>query len=202
MGRVYKRISCQKINCFNRFNNRPRELIQSLGSKNKKECNEVVGIVGPMQFIHKNIERGSRFLNFTYKTHVTRLTKQLSHAVRTSILSAICAEVRKMIFLRYICFLTLLVAVRADFNVSTHDLKVLLHQREAFSVYLTKPVSENVTVSIDIQHKDLISVEPSEFNVTNDTLEVPTKIYVTGIAAGHSTLNLNVVSSDAPHIQP
>ncbi|KAL2749576.1 cystinosin isoform X1 [Vespula maculifrons] len=107
-----------------------------------------------------------------------------------------------MIFLRYICFLTLLVTVWADFNVSTHDLKVLLYQKEAFTVYSTKAVTENVTVSIDIQHKDLISVEPSEFNVTNDTWKVPTKIYVTGIAAGHSTLNLNVVSSNAAHIQP
>ncbi|KAF7382018.1 hypothetical protein HZH66_013450 [Vespula vulgaris] len=114
-------------------------------------------------------------------------------------LSSSRKQVRKMIFLRYICFLTLLVTVWADFNVSTHDLKVLLYQKEAFTVYSTKAVTENVTVSIDIQHKDLISVEPSEFNVTNDTWKVPTKIYVTGIAAGHSTLNLNVVSSNAAH---
>lgn len=52
-------------------------------------------------------------------------------------------------------------------------------------------------MSIDIQHKDLISVEPSEFNVTSDTWEESRKIYVKGIGAGHSTISLNVVPSDA-----
>ncbi|XP_035727494.1 cystinosin homolog isoform X2 [Vespa mandarinia] len=107
------------------------------------------------------------------------------------------AEFRKMIFLRYTCFLISLVTVRADFNISTHDLKVLLYQRKTFDVYLTNYTAlENITVSLNVNHKDLILVEPSEFNVM---LNESHKINVTGIGAGHSIISLNVVPSDAVH---
>ncbi|XP_015182815.1 PREDICTED: cystinosin homolog isoform X1 [Polistes dominula] len=99
-----------------------------------------------------------------------------------------------MVSLVYFFFLTSLVSVWADFNVSTHDLKVGLNQRKSFNVYLTKPLSQNVKVIIDIQHKDLISVETPEFVATTDKLQY--EIFVKGISAGHSTLSLNVTPSD------
>ncbi|XP_043488698.1 cystinosin homolog isoform X1 [Polistes fuscatus] len=99
-----------------------------------------------------------------------------------------------MFSLGYVYFLTSLVSVWADFNVSTHDLKVGLYQRKSVNIYLTESISQNVTVNIDIQHKDLISVEPPEFSATTDKLEY--EIFVKGISAGHSTLSLNVTPSN------
>ncbi|KAI4482301.1 hypothetical protein M0804_008852 [Polistes exclamans] len=99
-----------------------------------------------------------------------------------------------MLSLGYVYFLTSLVSVWADFNVSTHDLKVGLYQRKSVNIYLTESISQNVTVRIDIQHKDLITVEPPEFSATTDKLEY--EIFVKGISAGHSTLSLNVTPSN------
>lgn len=93
-----------------------------------------------------------------------------------------------------ICLVSL-VMVHASFEVSKHDLKVHINNKESFDVYLTEPISEDVFVSIDAQHADLLSVDPAKFNVTkNESLQSDFRksIFIKGIAAGHSIVNLNV----------
>ncbi|KAG7203904.1 hypothetical protein KM043_013264 [Ampulex compressa] len=101
-----------------------------------------------------------------------------------------------MASLRYIWAFLLLeaVCVLADFRVSWQDMTVLVNQQEFFSLYLTEPLSQNVSVSIEAQHSDLVSVEPSNFSIIAN--EMKWNIAVKGLSAGHSTLNINVTPSD------
>lgn len=52
----------------------------------------------------------------------------------------------------------------------------------------------NATVTIDIQHPDLISIKPSNFTITPDIKKWI--IYVKGLNAGHSIVSANVTPSN------
>lgn len=56
------------------------------------------------------------------------------------------------------------------------------------------PTDGSVNVRIDVQHADLVSANPSSFNITTDQREWI--IYVEGLSAGHSILSANVTPSD------
>ncbi|XP_033335279.2 lysosomal cystine transporter cystinosin isoform X1 [Megalopta genalis] len=101
-----------------------------------------------------------------------------------------------MASLRCIGIFLLIVAGQtwADFVVTKHDLKVYQNSNDSFTLFLTKPVDKLVSVRLDVQHSDLVSVDPSSFNTgdgkTNWTIQVK------GINAGHSIVSANVTPSN------
>ncbi|XP_032672904.1 cystinosin homolog isoform X2 [Odontomachus brunneus] len=114
---------------------------------------------------------------------------------------AIASRCANMASLRYtwILILSVLTSVQAAFKVSTQDLKIQLNHPGSFNLSLTKPlppINRSVTVTIDVQHPDLLSTEPSliSFNTTTD--QTKWIIYVKGLSAGHSILNANVTPSN------
>ncbi|XP_076162915.1 lysosomal cystine transporter cystinosin isoform X2 [Ptiloglossa arizonensis] len=87
---------------------------------------------------------------------------------------------------------------RADLKVSSQDLKVHLHNVNHFILYLTKNLSENAEVIIEVQHPDLITVEPHNITIDkNKTNEW--QIFVTGVNAGHSIVSANVTPNNVVH---
>ncbi|KAK2581572.1 hypothetical protein KPH14_002081 [Odynerus spinipes] len=102
-----------------------------------------------------------------------------------------------MAFLHYVCFFLMsLVVVQANFEVSKQDLKVHVDNEESFEIHLIEPILEDVIVRIDVQHADLVSTEPSKFNITKNEGNIKQKVLVKGIAAGHSIISLNVTPSN------
>lgn len=57
-------------------------------------------------------------------------------------------------------------------------------------------LSENVEVSFDIQHTDLIKVEPNAFSVSTGNGTTQWIITVTGLSAGYSTVSANVTPAN------
>lgn len=51
-------------------------------------------------------------------------------------------------------------------------------------------INGSVTITLDVQHPDLLSVKPSSLNITTDQTEWT--IYVEGLNAGHSIVSANV----------
>ncbi|XP_011700251.1 PREDICTED: cystinosin homolog isoform X2 [Wasmannia auropunctata] len=104
-----------------------------------------------------------------------------------------------MALLRYSLALLLsaLTCVQAvSLRASMHDLKVLLNQQNSFNLSLTEPPdSRTVTVTIDVQHPDLLATNPSNFSITESKLRVWV-ILVKGLNAGHSIVSVNVTPSD------
>ncbi|XP_076238330.1 lysosomal cystine transporter cystinosin isoform X2 [Calliopsis andreniformis] len=83
----------------------------------------------------------------------------------------------------------------ADFKVSSQDLKVHLDTQSHFKLYLTEDLSEPVLVRLDVQHTDLVAVDPSNFSVIEYDVKI-WDIFVTGLNAGHSTVGVNVTPSN------
>ncbi|XP_076663786.1 lysosomal cystine transporter cystinosin isoform X2 [Andrena cerasifolii] len=84
----------------------------------------------------------------------------------------------------------------ADFTVSPQDLKVQLHNQQQFTLDVTDKFSENVLVTMDVQHPDLVRVNPSNISINGNEMETTWNIVVTGLNAGHSIVNVNVTPSD------
>lgn len=57
------------------------------------------------------------------------------------------------------------------------------------------PNGKTATVTIDIQHPDLVSTNPSNFSIAGD-LQKEWIIYIKGLSAGHSIVSANVTPSD------
>ncbi|XP_076642493.1 lysosomal cystine transporter cystinosin isoform X2 [Halictus rubicundus] len=85
----------------------------------------------------------------------------------------------------------------ADLIVSKHDMKVYWNSTESITFSLTKSVSGNATVRIDVQHPDLVSVSPSSFPIGSET---EWEIYVKGLNAGHSIVSANITPAEAADI--
>ncbi|KAH0951707.1 hypothetical protein HN011_000724 [Eciton burchellii] len=105
-----------------------------------------------------------------------------------------------MALLRYAwLLLSVLTCVQGDFVVSTKDLKVQLNQFQSFNLSLTKSLPDTnkiVVVTFDIQHPDLISVDPPDIKITTDNKNKTWVISVKGLSAGHSILSTNVTPID------
>lgn len=56
---------------------------------------------------------------------------------------------------------------------------------------------KNVLVRIEVQHPDLVHVEPSNISITEGHANTSWNILVKGLNAGHSTLSANVTPNDA-----
>ncbi|KAK1129232.1 hypothetical protein K0M31_020361 [Melipona bicolor] len=99
-----------------------------------------------------------------------------------------------MALMWYIGIVTIIVVDKAwaDLKVSTQDLKVHVNNNELFEVYLTENSSVLATVTIEVQHPDLVSIIPSTFTITGGNIE---NVSVKGLSAGHSIVNLNVTPS-------
>ncbi|XP_031827270.1 lysosomal cystine transporter cystinosin [Nomia melanderi] len=78
----------------------------------------------------------------------------------------------------------------ADFRVSNQDLKVHVNNNASFILYLTEPVVNSVSVTLDVQHSDLLSVSPDNFLVNGASKNWT--INVLGHNAGHSIVSANV----------
>ncbi|XP_076640559.1 lysosomal cystine transporter cystinosin isoform X1 [Colletes latitarsis] len=81
----------------------------------------------------------------------------------------------------------------ADLAVSTHDLKVQLNHTETFTLYLTKNVSTDVYVLINVEHPDLLYVTPN--NTIINSSKNWEDITVEGRHAGHSVVSVNVTNN-------
>lgn len=57
-------------------------------------------------------------------------------------------------------------------------------------------IGRTVIVTIDVQHPDLLSVNPPNFNITADNLQKEWIVSVKGLSAGHSIVSANVTPSD------
>lgn len=64
----------------------------------------------------------------------------------------------------------------------------LLFYREAL------PNGKTAKVTIDIQHPDLVSINPSNFTIRPNVKEWI--IYVEGLSAGHSVVSANITPND------
>lgn len=74
-----------------------------------------------------------------------------------------------MALIWYIGIITILVIdkTQADFKVSTQDLTVHLNSQESFDLYLTEMLSEDIVVKFEVQHQDLVRINPDELNILN-----------------------------------
>ncbi|XP_017792812.1 PREDICTED: cystinosin homolog [Habropoda laboriosa] len=104
---------------------------------------------------------------------------------------------QKMALLWFVGIFSIVVAqqVQADFEVSTQDLTVLLNNTKSFQLYLTKNLSEDVLVTLQVQHADLVSAAPN-FSIPANSAEKEWSIFVTGHRAGHSVVSINVTPSN------
>lgn len=57
--------------------------------------------------------------------------------------------------------------------------------------------SVDVEVRFDVQHSDLVKVEPTDFNITAGSSPQEWIITVYGLESGHSTVSANATPSDA-----
>ncbi|XP_050598959.1 cystinosin homolog isoform X1 [Bombus affinis] len=105
---------------------------------------------------------------------------------------------QKMAFVWYIGIITILVADKAwaDFKVSNQDLIVHVDSQESFELYLTKNLSEDVSVTIEVQHPDLVSVNTSSIYITKNDTKKKWDILINGRSAGHSIISLNVTPNN------
>ena len=103
-----------------------------------------------------------------------------------------------MAFMWYIGIITILVADKAwaDFKVSNQDLIVHVDSQESFELYLTKNLSEDVSVTIEVQHPDLVSVNTSSIYITKNDTKKKWDILINGRSAGHSIISLNVTPNN------
>ncbi|XP_011631175.1 cystinosin homolog isoform X1 [Pogonomyrmex barbatus] len=92
----------------------------------------------------------------------------------------------------WVLLLSALTCVQGALKASPQDLKVQVNKKNSFNLSLTEPLPDGkiATVTIDIQHSDLLSAEPSNFKITAGEKEWI--IYVKGLSAGHSIVNVNV----------
>ncbi|XP_066599126.1 cystinosin homolog isoform X2 [Prorops nasuta] len=104
--------------------------------------------------------------------------------------------VYKMALSCYVGFLLLLAFCLTDasFEVSERDITVHLNTVKSIRLSITNPLTSNATVSLDIQHPDLVSVHPAKFNVT--IKENAWDISIKGLNAGHSIISANVTPSN------
>ncbi|XP_076390525.1 lysosomal cystine transporter cystinosin isoform X2 [Megachile rotundata] len=103
-----------------------------------------------------------------------------------------------MTLLQYVGIFVLLIAhqVQADFKVSTQDLKVLLNGQQSFELYLTKNLSENVLVTIEVQHPDLVKTLPDTLSINASDIIDKWSIIVEGKSAGHSVVAVNITPNN------
>ncbi|XP_017752194.1 PREDICTED: cystinosin homolog isoform X2 [Eufriesea mexicana] len=100
---------------------------------------------------------------------------------------------QKMALIWYIGIIAILVLDKAwaDFKVSTQDLTVHVDEQEVFELYLTESISDAL-VTIEVQHPDLVSTNPSNFTITENNTQHTWTIIAKGHSAGHSIVNINV----------
>nr|XP_012154310.1 PREDICTED: cystinosin homolog isoform X1 [Megachile rotundata]XP_012154311.1 PREDICTED: cystinosin homolog isoform X1 [Megachile rotundata]XP_012154312.1 PREDICTED: cystinosin homolog isoform X1 [Megachile rotundata]XP_012154313.1 PREDICTED: cystinosin homolog isoform X1 [Megachile rotundata] len=103
-----------------------------------------------------------------------------------------------MTLLQYVGIFVLLIAhqVQADFKVSTQDLKVHLNGQQSFELYLTKNLSENVLVTIEVQHPDLVKTLPDTLSINASDIIDKWSIIVEGKSAGHSVVAVNITPNN------
>lgn len=58
------------------------------------------------------------------------------------------------------------------------------------------PNGRTAIVTIDVQHPDLLSTNPSDFSIAAGDSQKEWIIYVKGLSAGHSIVSTNVTPSD------
>ncbi|XP_020711264.2 cystinosin homolog isoform X2 [Athalia rosae] len=87
----------------------------------------------------------------------------------------------------------------ADFTVSQQDLTVTVGGQKTFQLYLNeiRPVSEDLVVTFDVQHSDLVRTDPVSITRLNDTQVNEWSITIFGLGAGHSIVSTNVTPVDA-----
>ncbi|CAK9797115.1 Cystinosin homolog [Anthophora plagiata] len=105
---------------------------------------------------------------------------------------------QKMALLWYLGIFSIIVVqqVQAEFKVSTQDLTVLVDDKKLFELYLTKSLSEDVLVTIEVQHTDLISPDPPNITIAANDAKKKWDIVLTGRRAGHSIVSVNVTPSN------
>nr|XP_034191082.1 cystinosin homolog isoform X1 [Osmia lignaria]XP_034191083.1 cystinosin homolog isoform X1 [Osmia lignaria]XP_034191085.1 cystinosin homolog isoform X1 [Osmia lignaria]XP_034191086.1 cystinosin homolog isoform X1 [Osmia lignaria] len=106
-----------------------------------------------------------------------------------------------MAFLQYFGIFVLLIVYQVqakvpELKVSTQDIKVHLHSKESFELYLTQNLTENVLVKIEVQHPDLVATEPANFSVNASDSNYKWNIIIKGLGAGHSVVAVNVTPSN------
>lgn len=101
-----------------------------------------------------------------------------------------------LLYYTWILILLALTCVQAALKVSSQNLKVHLNQQESFNFSLTEalPNGKTAKVTIDIQHPDLVSINPSNFTIRPNVKEWI--IYVEGLSAGHSVVSANITPND------
>ncbi|XP_012288553.1 cystinosin homolog isoform X2 [Orussus abietinus] len=102
-----------------------------------------------------------------------------------------------MDFTKYVWFLVLLgfQEVWGEITVSSQDLTVHLGSQKTFTLYLTESISEDLKITFEVQHSDLVKTEPSSIfvNATNQPQEWNITIF--SLNAGHSIITANVTPS-------
>ncbi|XP_034191088.2 lysosomal cystine transporter cystinosin isoform X3 [Osmia lignaria lignaria] len=106
-----------------------------------------------------------------------------------------------MAFLQYFGIFVLLIVYQVhakvpELKVSTQDIKVHLHSKESFELYLTQNLTESVLVKIEVQHPDLVATEPANFSVNASDSNYKWNIIIKGLGAGHSVVAVNVTPSN------
>ncbi|XP_029158823.1 cystinosin homolog isoform X3 [Nylanderia fulva] len=100
-----------------------------------------------------------------------------------------------LLYYTWTLILLALTCVQAALKVSPQDLKVHLNQQESINFSLTEVLlNRTAKVIIDIQHPDLVSTDPSNFNITSNIQKWT--IYVKGLNAGHSIVSANITPND------
>ncbi|XP_057331629.1 cystinosin homolog [Microplitis mediator] len=97
-----------------------------------------------------------------------------------------------MTFFLWIFFFQVLQYVSADFKVDRHDLRVVVGHNESFNLNLTNKLSTDVYVTFNIQHEDLLKVNPATINITKNERDFLWNISVITLLPGHSVISTNV----------
>ncbi|XP_015430264.1 PREDICTED: cystinosin homolog [Dufourea novaeangliae] len=107
-----------------------------------------------------------------------------------------------MAYLQYIGIFTILAVGQtwADLKVSEHDIKVHVNSNTSYLLYLTGSIAENISVTLDIQHPDLIAVHPPKINFSQNEAGNTWKINVKGLNAGHSIVSANVTPANVTDV--
>ncbi|XP_043271892.1 cystinosin homolog [Venturia canescens] len=88
-------------------------------------------------------------------------------------------------------FLVLRMAL-ADFTVNEHDVKIPPGGTGYFILRLTEPLTVNVSISMDVQHSDLVRTVPAILNLPANDPETLWNITIMGLNPGYSTISANV----------
>ncbi|EFA10650.1 cystinosin homolog [Tribolium castaneum] len=100
---------------------------------------------------------------------------------------------RRKLLLIATLFINVVQKAQCDISVSTNDLTIQLEHTDSFNLILRNVTNyAPFTIKFDIQHKDIIRVEPDSYNVTKDE---DVNIIVHAIGAGHSEVVANATNS-------